>query len=121
MALPEFQVFRPHTVVIDLADDVAHSFIKSTRGQLAPVTTRLTTQERKSQHAVQHAQEEPVVEEHVGCGWRLAVHEGRLRGVPPHLELVLQSAALSEEGVRYPDVVLSWQCFQPLFPQQHLS
>ena len=79
-ALPAFKVLRPHIVVIDLVDDRAHSFVKSTRGQLAPVTTRLTTQEQKSNYAARHPQEETVVEEHVGCGWRLAVDEGRLRG-----------------------------------------
>ena len=36
VALPTFEVFRPHIVVIDLVDDAAHSFVKSTRGQLAP-------------------------------------------------------------------------------------
>ena len=100
VALTAFQVLRPHIVVIDLVDDATRRSFVMSAGQLAPVTTRLTTQERKSQHAVRHPQEELAVKEHVGCGWRLAVHEGRLRRVPPHLELVLQPAALSEEGVR---------------------
>ena len=86
-----------------------------------PVTTTLTTQERKSQHAVRHPQKEPVVEEHVWCGWRLAVHKGRFMREPPHLELALEPAAACDECVWYLNVVLGQVCFQPLFPQWHLS
>ena len=113
VALPAFEVFRPHMV-----DDEFCEVHKRTAGAC-------------------HNQADYTGTEKPACGkastgrtdggrtrwvWlEASCRRGQVEGVPPHLELALQPAALSEEGVCYPNVVLCWQCFHPLFPQRHLS